>query len=386
MRRALIAAEVALALMLLTGAGLLLQTFVHLQSADLGFRPDDLVAGFINPPRAAGYDTAEKHRAFYEQVFERAKALPGVQKAALASVLPLSGDSDTSFQIEGRAAARSQSETPVTWYREVSASYFDAMGIPIVRGHAFEERQAERVVVVNENFVRTYFPGQEALGQRVRFSSDEPWFTIVGIAANVKVRGAREAPRVETFIPYWQQTEPGMNVILKPAGSPAPLVASLRQIVASIDRNVPVSNVTFLSELVRDSIDQPRFFATLAGAFAVLALALAAIGIYGVMAYAVSQRTTELGVRMALGAAPSEVFRLVIGDGLRLAAIGIACGAAGSLLVSRWLGSLLFGVASSDPMTLAATAATLLVVAAAACFVPARRATRVDPIVALRME
>jgi putative ABC transport system permease protein len=387
-RRALITAEIALALILLTGASLLLQTFVRLQAADLGFQPAKLVAGFVNPPRAAGYDTREKHLAFYDLVYDRAQAIPGVEKVAMASVLPLSGDSDMGFIIEGRAMPQSQTETPVTWYRLISASYFETMGIPLKRGRGFETREAAPAVVVNETFVRTYFPSQDPIGRRVRFSgrAEDPWFTIVGIAADVKVRGAREGARVETYIPYWQFTEPGMTVILKAAADPAQLVAALRRAVASIDRNVPVAPITMLEELVGDSIAQPRFFATLATAFAVLAVALAAIGIYGVMAYMVSQRTTEIGVRMALGATPGEVFRLVVGDGLKLTAAGIVLGVAGSVLVARWLTTLLFGVTPGDPRTLAITAAVLLLVACAACFVPARRATRVDPMVALRAE
>jgi putative ABC transport system permease protein len=388
LRRALIAAEVALALLLLTGGGLLLQTFVKLQSADLGFDPQNVLVGFVNPPRAAGYDTPAKHRAFYDLVFEKAKTLPGVQKAAMASVLPLSGDSDMSFVIEGRPEPRLPSETPVTWYRLVSATYFDTMGIALRRGHGFEESERAPSIVVNETFARTYFPADEPLGKRVRFGSqgEDPWFTIVGIAADVKVRGARESARVETFIPYWQFTEPGMVVILKASGSPVRLAGPLRQAVATVDRNVPVSGITTLTEMVGDSIDQPRFLAALALAFAMMALVLAGIGIYGVMAYSVSQRTAEIGVRMALGATRRDVFRLVVGDGLRLAAAGVLIGSAGSLLVAQSLRSMLFGVRPGDPATLAVTAAALVSVAALACVIPARRATRVDPIVALRAE
>ena len=384
-RRALIVAEVALALILLTGGALLLQTFLRLQAADLGFNPANVLVGAVNPPRTT-YDTRAKHLAFYDQVFEKAAALPGVKKAALASVLPLSGDSDMSFVLEGKPAPRTPSETPVTWYRLVSASYFDTMEMPIRRGRGFAAREATPSVVVNESMARKYYPGEEALGRRIRLSDDGPWFTIIGIAADAKARGAREAAKIETFVPYWQFTEPGMNILLKTDGDPTRLSAPLRAAVASIDRNIPVAGITTLGEIVGDSIEQPRFFALLSVSFAVLALLLAAIGIYGVMAYAVAQRTTEIGVRMALGATPREVFRLVVGDGLKLTTLGVGLGGLGSLLVARWLTALLFGVTAGDPRTLAGTAGVLLTVALAACLVPARRATRVDPMVALRAE
>ena len=383
-RRTLVVAEIALALMLLTGGALLLQTFVRLQSADLGFNPENILVGFVNPPRVS-YDSREKRRALYDQLLERASALPGVQKAALASVLPLSGDSDTSFSIEGRPAPASQSETPVTWYRQVSAGYFDTMGMTMRRGRVFAEGEPAPSVIVNETFVRTFFPREDPLGRRVRFGGDagDPWFTIIGVVADVKAGGAREAAKVETFIPYWQLLEPGIVVILKSA-NPTQLAAPLRAAVSSLDRNLPVSGITTLSEMVGDSIAQPRFVATLAVAFAALALALAAIGLYGVMAYAVSQRTTEIGVRMALGATPRDVFRLVVEDGLRLAALGITLGVAGSIVMAQWLTALLFGVQPGDPATLAFTVAVLLFVSAFASFVPARRATLVDPMVAIR--
>jgi putative ABC transport system permease protein len=385
LRHGLIVAEVALALVLLTGSGLLLQTFVRLQTADLGFDPRNVLVGGINPPRTT-YDTAERHRAFYDQVLERISALPGVEKAAMASVLPLSGDSDTDFQIEGRPANRVASEHPVTWYRLVSAGYFDAMGMRVKRGRAFQAGEAAPSVVINETMAARYFPGEEPLGRRLRFNERSPWFTIVAIVGDAKTRGAAGSPRVETFVPYWQYTEPGMFAILKTRSAPSTLAAPLRQAIASIDRDVPVSGVTTLSAMVSDSIGQPRFFALLAAGFAGLALVLAAIGIYGVMAYAVAQRTAEIGVRIALGAKPSEVFRLILRDGMKVTGTGVLLGIGGSMLVGRGLSTLLFGVAPWDPATLAGTALMLLGVAALACCVPARRATRVDPLRALRAE
>jgi putative ABC transport system permease protein len=276
---------------------------------------------------------------------------------------------------------------PATWYRLVSAGYFEVMGIRLVKGHLFADREAAPSIVINETFVRKYFAGEDPLGRRLRFAPEMPPFTIVGVVGDVKMGGALEPTgRVETYVPYWQFTEPGMNVVLKTAGDPAALAGPLRRAVASIDREVPVSNVQPLSDMVRDSIDQPRFVMSLASAFALVAVALAAIGIYGVMAYSVSQRTAEFGVRVALGAERSEVFRLVLGDALKLTAAGVVVGVAGSLLISRWLGALKYGVQGADPLTLAATSVALVLVAVIASLIPARRATRVDPIEALRAE
>jgi predicted permease len=256
----------------------------------------------------------------------------------------------------------------------------------IARGHGFAPREAAPSVVVNDAFARKFFPGENAIGRRIRFGPDDPWFTIVGIATDVKARGARQAAQIETFVPYWQKIERGTNVILKTDTPPMTLAQPLKQAISSIDRNVPLSNPSTLGEIVADSIEQPRFFAVLTAAFALLALTLAAIGIYGVMTYVVSQRTTEIGVRMALGASPGEVFRLVVADGLKLTAAGIVLGAAASLAGARALTALLFGVRPGDPTTLVVMAAVLVLVATAACTLPARRATQVDPMVALRAE
>jgi putative ABC transport system permease protein len=385
-QRVLIAAEVALALVLLTGSGLLLQTFVRLQTADLGFDPDNVLVGFVSPPRPA-YATPEKLRAYYDRILENASALPGVRKAALASVLPLGGDTDTSFRIEGRPEPRSPLEEPVTWYREVSASYFDAMGMKLMAGRTFVAGEAAPSVIVNETMARRFFPGENPIGHRVGFGGPErKWFTIVGVIADAKVRGARQATRVETFVPYWQFAEAGTNIVVKTTGNPESLAGALKQAVYSVDRTIPLQRVTTLSEIVSDSIGQPRFVASVAVAFATLALVLAAIGIYGVTAYAVSRRTMELGVRMALGARRAQVFRLVLADSLRVTGTGVITGIAGSLIVAGWLASLLFGVRPYDPATLTLTSVLLVAVALLATIVPARRATSVDPMVALRVE
>ena len=385
LRRALIAVEVALALMLLTGGGLLLRTFVALQHADLGFDPSNVLVGSISLPRTA-YETIEKQRIFFSQVLEQAEALPGVRTAALTSVLPFSGDSDTNFVIEGRALSNQPGETPVTWYRAISAGYFEALDIRIVRGHAIAPGEPSPSVVVNETFVHRFFSSEDPLGRRVRWRKEGPWFTIVGIAGDIRGQGARADTRAEMYIPFWQYMEPGSAIILKADSNARQLDAPLKRLVRGLDANVPVSGVAVLSDTVSDSIDQPRFFAVLAVGFASLALVLAAIGIYGVMAYVVAQRTTEIGVRMALGATPREVFRLVVGDGLRITAIGVVGGVAGSLVMARWLTTLLFGVQPWDLRTLGLTSAALIAVATAACLVPARRATRVDPMVALRTD
>ena len=222
LRRVLIAVEVAMALILLTGGGLLLRNFMELQALDLGFKAENVLVGFLNPPRTS-YQTSAQRLAFYDQVREKLSALPGVQNAALSSILPLGGgDTDTSFLIEGRPTPQSQSDTPVTWYREVSANYFEVMGIRLIGGRLFAEREAAPSVVVNETFVKRYFPNEDALGKRVRFASDMPAFTIVGVVGDVKMRGALEPDsRVETYVPYWQSTEGGMAVVIKSGVDPA---------------------------------------------------------------------------------------------------------------------------------------------------------------------
>jgi putative ABC transport system permease protein len=383
-RRLLIIGEVAVALVLLVGGGLLLRTFAALHKSDLGFDPTDVTVGFVVPP-AARYPDQPSRVAFYDQLLERAQAVPGVRTAAIASVIPLTGgDSDMDFQIEGAAPPRTPDESPVTWYRVVSAGYFDAMGIRLVRGRGLNPRDPAPEVVVNETIAKNYWPGQEPTGRRVRFRPDGPWFTIAGVAADVKYQGARGESRNQMFIPYWHFSEGAVSVVLKAPGGADRFVRPLKDAVAQVDKDIPVSRIVPMTQLLAVSVERPRFLALLVALFAGLAAVLSAVGILGVMSYLVAQRTSEIAVRLALGARSREVLWLVLGDAVRLAAIGVILGLGASLLLTPSFGTLLYGVSPFDPLTLALTSGALLAVAALASAIPARRATRVSPVDALK--
>jgi predicted permease len=370
---------------LLVGGGLLIRTFLALQHADLGFNPDHVLTGFVLPPPVK-YKTAEQRTAFYDALVARAAALPGVRQAALSSVIPLNGDSDTNFEIEGRPPAHTDADTPVVWYRLVSANYFDAMGIPVRRGRIFGAHEMTPFVVINETMGKRYWPTEDPLGRRMRFERDGPWFTICGIVPDVQVRGAQATSQVEAYVPYWLMPEAGTNVVLKTITDPTSLSEPLKRIVKEVDPEIAVASVASMDQILADSIGGSRFYAMLVAIFAALALALAAVGIYGVMSYAVAQRTQEIGVRLALGAAERQIFALVVGESLALAALGLVIGVAGAIAVGRALDRLLFGVRPTDLMTFTATAGLLMAVAFLATYLPARRAMRTDPMEALRVE
>ena len=383
-RRVLIVAELALALVLLVGGGLLLRTFVALQRADLGFNPHNVVAGFVLPPPAV-YKKDPERLAFYDAILARAAALPGVTHAALSSVLPLGGDSDTDFQIEGRPVATRSSDALITWYRIVSANYFATMEIPLRRGRLIADREPEPTIVINETMAKRHWPTEDPIGRRIRFG-DSPWFTIVGVVGDVQMRGPREKHQVETYIGYWHNPEPGVNLVLKTATDAAALAEPLRRAVKEVDPGIAVAGVATMDATVAEANGGARFYATLVAIFAGLALVLAAVGIYGVMSYAVAQRTQEIGVRLALGAAERQIFGLVVGESLKLAVIGLVIGLAASIGVGRALQRMLFGVQGTDAVTFGVTAGVLVSVAFLASYVPARRAMRIDPMQALRVE
>jgi putative ABC transport system permease protein len=387
-RRGLVVGEIAIALVVMVGSGLLLRTFLHLQSANLGFQPSGVVVGSVITPQVK-YPNREALVAFYDRLLERASALPGVQTAALSSNVPLGGDNDMDVAIEGQPPPPPGHET-TTWYRLISADYMKAMGIGMRSGRSFAPRESAPSVIVNETAARRFWPGEDPVGRRVRFAGPNGGsFTVIGVAGDVSMRGARGEPRAEMYLPYWQFVEAGTNVVLKSAGGPESLdslAAGLRAAVKSIDPDMPVSDVAPMARHVGDSIAQPRLLAVLVSVFAGLAMALSAIGIYGTMSYSVVQRTAEIGVRMALGADRRAVFALVARDGVLLAGTGIAIGTTAALLMGRSLATLLYAVTPGDPVTFVATVATLLAAALAATVLPARRATRVDPLVALRTE
>jgi putative ABC transport system permease protein len=383
----LVVAETALALTLLVGAGLLIRSFIRLQRVDPGFNPRNTLTAVMTLPLAVYNDS--QVRDFYGQLLERVKTLPGVQSAAAVSSLPLAGnDTDAGFLIEGRPAPQPD-QRPVAWVSSVSPDYFRTMGMRLVAGREFKERDNEnspKVVVISEATARRHFPNEDPIGKRIGNGRPDGWREIVGVTADVKHFGLNQDARVSMFVPHRQRTARLMFVVARTAADPLNLIPALRGAVAAQDKNLAVSNISVMEEIVAQSIAQERFTLLLLGVFSALALLLAVAGIYGVMSYAVTQRTHEIGVRMALGAQTRDVLRLVVSQGMALVLAGVGIGLASALALTRFIRGLLFGVNATDPMTFAGVAALLALVALVACYVPARRASKVDPMVALRCE
>lgn len=394
-RGALVASEIALAMLLLVGAGLLLRSFSRLQEVPPGFQSDHLLIADI-PLSQTAYAKPEQRSQFFDRLVERAISLPGVRSAGAASFLPVSGGGSViHFNITGRPP-KSPNEYVAAGYRAVTPHYFETLGIPLQQGRLITAADNEKtpfVTVINISMARTYFPGENPLGKRLQLGAlpddQVPTMEVVGVVGDVR-QGLDVDPKAEMYLPYRQADSllPVflLSIVLRTATDPQLETSALRSAVAQIDPNQPLVRVRTMDENMAATIAQPRFRTWLIGAFAALALLLAAVGVYGVMSYSVTQRTTEIGIRVTMGAQPRDVFRIIVGEGLRLALLGVGVGLIAALILTRTLQSFLYGISSSDPLTFAGVAVLLILVAVAASFFPARRATRVDPMIAMRYE
>jgi predicted permease len=399
LRATLVVAEVALSLMLLLGAGLLIRSFWRLQQVDTGFRAEQLLTLRLFPP-ASTYANDQQVAAFYEKLLERVRSLPGVKDAAVTDGLPL-GDwsGGTMIEVEGQSFKTGGHNT-AGWH-VVSPEFFRTLGVRLLRGRLLEDadqEQATPVAVVNETLARMHWPNEDPLGRRIRLPNGSQATTafliVVGVVADVKNDGLTEAARQEVYVPLRQRTAAiagmgfarQMTLAVRTSVEPLNLVNAIRQEVMALDRNVPIASVRTMEQIMATVTVQPRFNMILLGIFAAVALVLAAVGIYGVLSYSVTQRTHEIGLRLALGAQQGEVLKLVVRQGMILALLGVAIGLAASFALTRLLTGLLYGVSATDPLTFIVIALLLTMVALMACWIPARRATKVDPMIALRHE
>ena len=398
LRNALVITEMALALMLLIGAGLLITSFWRLHRVDPGFQPEGLLTMALAPP-ATAYQNPEQITTLYDRLLEKIQSLPGVQSVAATGPLVLTGNNDTMMQIEDRPFDLTGKNLSTNW-TVVSPAYFHTMGVRLLRGRLFNEGDregAQPVTVISDMIARVHWPNQDPIGKRVRLLDAPPqratvrYMTVVGVVSDVKNQGVTSESRQEMYVPLRQQTSVGggfrsMALAIRTTVDPLSLAGSVRQTVWALDRNIPISNVQTMQEVIATQVVQQRFNAALLGVFALVALVLSTAGIYSVISYSVARRTREIGVRMALGAQTGDVLKLVIRKGMLLALIGIAGGLAASLVLTRVMQSMLFEVSASDPATFLGVAVLLALVALLACYLPARRATKVDPITALRYE
>jgi len=390
LRSALVIGETAVAVVLLAGAGLLIESFRRLANVPPGFDPHGVLTFRVSLPEAKF--TEEGQKRFYDRLLSDLSSRKDVVAAAAVFPLPFGGGRiGTSYQIEGRPVP--EEDEPGTEFRQVSAGYFRTMKIPLLQGRVFDGRDGARstpVVIVNRTLARRSFPNENPIGRRIQpgISRGGPsvWREIVGVVADVKSTSLAGEPQAESYVPYEQLLVADMSIAVRTAGDSRSLAASLKDIVGSISSDVPLYGVRDLDRLIGGAVAQPRFNAIVLGVFAALALTLTAVGLYGVMAYAVERRTHEIGIRMALGAGRPAVLRMVVGKGLALVSIGLVIGLAGALAATRWLSGLLFQVQPSDPATFTATAVVLAAVAVAASYFPARRATHIEPMSALRYE
>jgi putative ABC transport system permease protein len=387
LRGLLVVAEVASAMFLLVGAGLLLQSFVRLRQVSPGFDAANVLTMQLSLPPARYKDEASQ-ASFLRQLLQRVEALPGARAAGAVAGLPLTGNAASRyFEIEGQPP-RPAGEGRNANFNLASPDYFRALGVPLVSGRQFDGRDAAgapEVVIVNETMARRFWPDEDPLGKRLRVANN-PWRTVVGVVADVKNDGLAAETKPEMFYPLLQSPLPFMTLVVRTDADPKGLAAAVAREVRAVDPDEPVYDLKTMDERLAEAVSPQRLTTLLVGVFAALAAALAGVGIYGVMSYTVAQQTRELGVRMALGARKGDVLMLVLRQGLFMSLAGVGVGLAGALALARVMSGLLYGVSATDPATFAGVAFVLTAVALVACLVPARRATKVDPMVALRYE
>jgi putative ABC transport system permease protein len=389
LRQALVVAEVALSLVLLVGAGLMIRSFALLMRVNPGFRTERVITARISLSQDH-YREGHRIAGFYRDLLERLRRLPGVESASAVSRLPLTGGpGGDPFSIRGRAYDANGRTPQVANQQVIGADYFRAMQIPMLEGRVFAEQEPQPVVIVNETMARGFWPGESVIGRRIVLGAPRPdavWREIVGVAADVRISGIAVKPLPQMYVPLEQAPADSMALVIRTLREPDALISGLRREVFAVDPSQPLYDVRTMEERVASTIAQPRFQALVLGLFAAMALVLAAIGTYGVIARSVAQRTHEIGIRMALGAEPVQVLALILGEGTVLALCGVVLGLAGALALARMLSSLLYGVTASDPLTYLGASLLMMAVVVGACYVPARWAARVDPLDALRSD
>jgi putative ABC transport system permease protein len=389
LRNGLVAGELALATVLLIGAGLLMQTLLRMQQAPLGFRSEGLLTFQLTLP-ATKYQGIAKSWGFYRELLEKLRTTSGIRGAAISSGIPMGAGnySTTPATPTGTSVLPPGTALPLEW-RAVSPDFFRTLGIPLLRGRVFTEQDgpnAQQVMIVSQQTAQKYWGTDDPLGRVVRFLGSGKEFTVVGVAGDVRSTALNQVPNTAAYLSAGARIWALMDVVVRTEGKPEAALGAVRQKVHELDRDLPISTVRTMDEWVSGSAAQPRLNAVLLAVFASVALLIAAIGVYGVLSYSVTQRTREIGLRMALGAQQGNVLRMVVREGMMVGAAGIGAGLLGALVVSRLLASLLYGVEVRDPATFALVAGVLAVVALLACYMPALRASRVDPVVALREE